>query len=227
MKSVNLLVWSAGVVLQIVLLVVLLVGGPARRFPLFTTLIAFYVVRGIALDGLFGHLTRAGYANLYDALSLADVGLQILVAAEIAICVLRGRGAWTWRRGVELGGMCMGAVAAAAAISAALPSRGPAPLDRASAFASLLLLLAGVWGVSAGAGGAVRRIGAGFAAYGGVAVLAAVERNYAALHRNRAAYAAGEYAQAGIYMAVVLFWIVALWDGKAQATRARMAPAKA
>lgn len=213
MKDINLILWCAGVTLQILLLGVLWLRGLLRRFPVFTTLIVFFIVRSVALFGLFGHVSRGAYASLYDALSLADVGLQILVGAEIAFGLLRAQSGR--RRGATALGLYVGAVAIAAAAAAVMPIRGPAPTDRGSAFASVLLLLVCVWGIAVRVGGAIRRLAAGFAVYSGVALVAAVERNSAALHHRPGAYQAGAYAQSGAYIAVVLFWIWAFWAAKA------------
>jgi hypothetical protein len=210
MKHLSLILWSVGLVLQVLLLALLFRRGLARRFPVLTGLIAFYVVRSLLLYGLIHFAARDTYQAWYDALSLADIALQMALAAEIATAALRERSTWSGRRVAFVIPIAVAVVAAAGAAAAFLPARGPVPVDRGSAFASLLLALVFVWVAALRAHGPALLISAGFAVYGIVAVAAAVERHLAALHRNPGAYVAGSYTSSGVYLAVLLFWILAL-----------------
>jgi hypothetical protein len=208
MPYANLILWWSGVVLQTLLLLVLFGRGIARRFPIFTMLIGYYLVRAVFLSALAGHLTRSAYRAIFDSLSLADICLQILVAGEIAVHILRGI-----RRRAPLRAATLTPLAAAclvaAAIAAMLPRRGVAPVDRGSAFPLLLMILFYLWSEFARSARAVRRIAGGFAVYGVVAVGAQVIRNYAALHHNATLWRAAAYGRVGVYLAVVVFWLVA------------------
>jgi hypothetical protein len=225
MSTANLFVWAAGLILQLVLSVALFVRGIARRFPVFASLIVFYVVRSVLLFALFSFVTRDAYAQLYDILSWTDLLLQILLALEIALAILRESGGWdsvSPRRAAI--GMVLAFIACAVAlgVAALLPAPGRVPVDRGAAFAAVLMLFLLAWAISLRLSGTPRRIVEGFALYGVAGVAIGLERSYAALYRNAAAYAAGSYAQAGIYMAVVMYWLLTL---RAQQTPAPHASA--
>jgi hypothetical protein len=210
MKDISLTLWLVGLALQILLLALLVRRGLARRFPVMTGLIGFYVARSVLLYALLHLAAGDTYQAWYDALSLTDIALEIALAAEITLAALRQRGAWTGRKvGLAiLIGVAM--VAAGATAAAFLPARSIVPVDRGAAFGSLLLVGAWVWIAALRVRGPAFRIGLGFAVYGVVAVAAAVERHLAAIHRNGGAYVAGSYVPSGVYLAVVLYWTLAL-----------------
>lgn len=211
MNVINLCLLSAGLGLQLVLVVVLFRRGVARRFPIFTLLVIFYVLRSVGLFALFDYLTRSAYSQLYDFLSFADLCLQILLAGEIAFSILRQiprwNSGWTLRRMAKVAFFAALALGAAGGVASVLPTPGRVPVDRGAAFAAVLMALLLLWTVLARVAGTARRIAEGFAVYGIVSVVAGIERSYAALHRSAGAYAASSYAQAGIYLAVVIYWL--------------------
>lgn len=215
MKTVNLLLWSVGVALQAALLVGLFLRGMVRRFPLFSLLIAFYMARSVLLYFLAGHIGWAAYGDLYRVLSWADLALQLLVLAEIAAGILRGSGLWSRLRGLKAGLAAFATIAASVALAAELPSRGPLLVDRGSVFTALLMLLLLPWTLIAGTRGTVRRIVEGLAAYGLVAVVATLLRSHAAVHRDASAWAAAAYAQSGVYLAAVVYWLFTVRRPKA------------
>lgn len=210
MNVINLCLWGAGLGLQVILVVVLFLRGVARRFPIFTFLVIFYVLRSVALFALFDYLARSTYSQLYDFLSLADLCLQILLAGEIALRILRQSSGWTVSRMAKMAFLAALALGVAGGVAALIPTPGSVPVDRGAAFVAVLMVLLLLWAVLARIAGAPRRIAEGFAVYGIVSVLAGIARSYAALHRNAGAYAASSYAQAGIYMAVVVYWLFTL-----------------
>jgi hypothetical protein len=215
MSALNLCLWAIGLALQVLLVAVLFLRGLVRRFPVFAFLIVFYIVRSVLLFALFGLVQQNTYSQLYDFLFLADFCLQILLAAEIAVCILRLQGGWSLRRVATAAAFVILGVAIAGGSAALLPARGRVPIDRGAAFASALMVLLVVWMVFARMSGSPRRIAEGFAVYGVTGILAGIERNYAALHRYPGAYAASSYAQAGVYMVVVLYWLLTLRAGPA------------
>jgi hypothetical protein len=225
MKHISLLLWCFGLALQLLLLALLFRRGLARRFPVMTGLLGFYVLRSLLLYALLRFSARDVYQAWYDALSLADIALQVALAAEIAVAALRQRGGWSGRRGAVAALVSGAVLAAAATLASLLPARGVVPVDRGSAFSSLLLVLVFVWIAALRARGPALRIGAGFSVYGVVAVAAAVARHLAAIHRNGRAYVAGSYIPSGVYLAVLVFWILALRPAAAQS--ARLAAAQA
>ena len=90
MNGLNLCLWLAGLALQAFLLVVLFRRKLVLRVPVFSFLIAFYVVRAAVLYVLSPRMAPPDYSHLYSVLSLADLCLQILVAVEIGVHLLVG-----------------------------------------------------------------------------------------------------------------------------------------
>jgi hypothetical protein len=210
MKNISIILWLAGLALQTLLLALLVRRGLARRFPVMTGLLGFYAARSVLLYALIHFAARETYQAWYDALSLADIALQTALAAEIAAAALRERGARGGRRaGAAI--LIGAAVVAAAATSAAfLPAHGVVPVDRGSAFASFLLIGVFVWIAALRVRGPAFLIGLGFAVYGAVAVAAAMARHQAAIHRNGKAWVAASYFSSGVYLVVVVFWLLTL-----------------
>ena len=228
MKSINLVLWSVSLALQIILLAVLFVRRVAGRAPLFTFLLAFYVVRSVLTYVLSAHMGRASYYNLSEDLAVADTVLQILVAIEIAVAALRQQSEKAGSRAVMTAFLLMAGVLAAIFLTVLLPARGRVPIDRGTVFTSILMVLLYVWMAVARLGGPARRIVEGFAAYGVVAILANVARNQAALHRNGSWYVAASYTQSGMYILTVLFWILTVRPMPAnRLARRKRSPAKA
>lgn len=208
MPFANLILWWSGVTLQALLLLVLFLRSIARRFPVFTLLIGYYLVRSIFLFAMARDLTANSYHAIFNSLSLADICLQVLVAGEIAVHILRAM-----RRRTPLHPTTVAPLPAAfvlaACIAAMLPSHGVAPVDRGSAFPLLLMILFFLWAGFARCSIAVLQIAGGFAAYGVIAIGSEVIRHYAALHHNIAVWRAAAYTQSGVYLAVVVFWLAA------------------
>jgi hypothetical protein len=228
MSAINLCLWAAGLALQLVLAGLLFVRGVARRFPFFTLLVIFYILRSVALFSLFGWMARSAYSQLYDLLSFADLCLQVLLAGEISYAILKTTGGWTWRRMAKLIPLAVLALTLAGGSAALLPTPGRVPVDRGTAFTAVLMLVVLAWAVFTRMQGAPRRIVEGFALYGVAGIVIGLERSYAALYRNAAAFAAGSYAQAGVYLAVVVFWLFTLRKREtrtAQSKRAQLRPA--
>ena len=162
MRAINHWLWTAGLALQCLLVVVLFVRGIARRFPIFTLLIAFYTIRSTLLFALFGHVAPATYRALYNALSPADILLQLMVAGELGIHGLQKRG-WNSRHAPALAGLIVLAGVVTWAITTALPARAPVPLDRGPVFTSAVMLLLFLWMIWMKAARLPRFITAGFA----------------------------------------------------------------
>jgi hypothetical protein len=210
MHILNTSVWIAGLILQSFLLVALFVRRVARRLPVFTMLLSFYVVRSVLLYSLSGHLAPDDYGTLYNALSLADFVLQIVVAGELALCVLRGTNRRTWPGWTKTGILIVLALAIAAGSASQVSVPGRYPPDRGMVFVAILMFFLVVWMIAAKASGPPRRVAEGFAFYGAIGTLAGIERAYAALARNHGAFSAWSYLSTAAWLVVVLFWIFAL-----------------
>jgi hypothetical protein len=211
MRAINHWLWTAGLALQCLLVVVLLVRGIARRFPIFTLLIAFYTIRSTVLFGLFGHIAPATYRTLYNGLSLADILLQVMVAVEVGFHGLQKLG-WNWRHAAAFPGLIVLAGVVTWAIANALPARAPVPLDRGAVFTSALMLLLFLWMIWMKASPLPCSIAAGFAFYGAISLMAEVERSRITFPRGASTSAAWSYVQIGVYLVVLLFWLLALRD---------------
>lgn len=208
-------IWAAGLTLQCLLLAVLARRGVVRRLPVFTSLIALYLLRSLFLFAAFGRLSAATYQSTYAALSWLDILLQIVVAWELF------RGGWRnlpsaetlWRRVAIFAGLAALSAAAAWAISRAVPTDLRAPIDRGVLFPSLLFVTVAIAAIlrhDPPAGSAPRRILEGFAPLGMVAILSQIGRTLAALHRDGTSYKHWSYAAAVSYLVVLVFWLLAV-----------------
>jgi hypothetical protein len=211
--TINLFVWAAGLVLQLVLSVALFLRGTARRFPVFATLIVFYIARSVLSFVLLGSVAGDIYAQLYNMFSWTDPLLQILLTVEIGLAILRQSGGWdsvSPRRAAIASVLVFIACAVALGVAWLLPPSGRIPVDRGAAFAAVLMLFLLAGTIWTRASGTPRRIVEGFAIVATAGLFIGLERSYAALYRNAAAYTAGSYAQTGIYLAVVVYWLLTL-----------------
>ncbi|MGC2584171.1 MAG: hypothetical protein WA399_18855 [Acidobacteriaceae bacterium] len=86
--------WAAGFLPTAALVVVLLVRGRWRQFPVLTAWFAFLAIRTITLFVLYNAHWFHGYRQVYIACLWVDFALQLGVALEIARIVLRPTGTW-------------------------------------------------------------------------------------------------------------------------------------
>ena len=215
----NTVIWATGLALQVALVWVLVGRGVARKLPCFTVLIGFYAVRSAALFAVSGHLTRAALGTMYDGLSLIDLLLQAVVVVEMAAAFSRQRGGWRGWDGGVLAGLAGLAAAAGWAAGAVWQPRGRATLDRGQMAMAVLFVLLFAWAAWKGVRGTVRREVEGFAVYSVVSGAAQVGRYRATLVRDAARYVGWSYALAGVYLLVVVFWLVTMRRRAAGETR--------
>jgi hypothetical protein len=226
MHMLNTSLWIAGLILQSFLLVALFMRRVARRLPVFTVLLSFYVVRSALLYSLSGHLAPDDYGTLYSALSLADIVLQIVVAGELALCVLRSANRRTGSAWIKTGLLIVLSVAIAAGAASRVSVPGRYPPDRGMAFVAILMLFLALWMIAAKVSGPPRRVAEGFAFYGAIGTLAGIERAFAAIARNARAFTAWSYISTAAWLVVVLFWIFVLRPDKpAKAVAKKTGPA--
>ena len=207
--TINTSLWILSVALQLALFLILFKRGLARRVPVFTFLIGFYLLRSLLLYLIFSHIDPTTYHSLYDNLQIADIVLQAAVAIEIAIQLMRSLTGRTLRRIFTPVALLALAILCTLLATALLPPHAPIPADRAQLFFSFLMVLLFAWSLSTPAT-LTGNIAAGFALYGIVNLSATFGRTYAALHENAPAYALWSYALATIYLVVVVFWLVTL-----------------
>ncbi len=210
MKTLNFCLWSAGLLLQAILLIRLVRLRLALRMPVFVLLIAFYMVRSLILYGIFVHLDRAAYSHLYAVFSLVDLILQVVLAIEIIVYALRAGRPSTQRRKLRVTAALAAGAILAAGFAMAVPEHGRIPFDRGIVFATLLMLFVLLWMIFARINGPHRRVAEGFVTYGIVAILAGIGRNAAILSHSQALFLGASYTQSGIYLLIVLYWILTI-----------------
>jgi len=216
MKSLNNWIWATGLVLQCALLGFLPWRGAARRLPLFSGLIAFYVLRSVFLFVGHGQLSSESYSVSVGALSTLDVVLQVLVGWEL----LRTAGSTPfpgsrWRRLATFCGLVALSAAGAWGISATVPASYRSPVDRGVLLPCLLMILVAAFAFFRPGRtftSTPSRVLLGFAVLGATGVATQIGRALAALHLQASAYTTWSYSGAFLYLAVLIWWIVALFS---------------
>jgi len=94
MTSLDIFLWVAGFLGDSILLVVLIAKHRAHRFPIFTSMIAFYLSRAMVLFFVERYGSPAAYYNGYWTLAVVDVALQLMVLYEAASKVFSPGGQW-------------------------------------------------------------------------------------------------------------------------------------
>lgn len=89
---INHLIWAAGVLGHLLLLAVLLVRKRGARFPWFTLLILFYLVRSVGLVAALHFSGRPASLLATMIIDLTDILLQFAVLAELTSAGLRPLG---------------------------------------------------------------------------------------------------------------------------------------
>ncbi len=94
LSSLDRLLWALALILHCVLLAVLFGRHRAARFPVFTSLIAFDVLRSAVLFFVLRRGSVTHYFYAYWTAALVDVALQFAIAWELATHVFRPLGFW-------------------------------------------------------------------------------------------------------------------------------------
>lgn len=216
------LFWAAGFFGHLVLLAVLFRKDRARRFPFFTALIAFEVVRTVVLFVEREHGTRAAYLWTYLAVSLVDLSLQLAVAYEVASHVFRPMGRWATDVRSGLIWLGWGSLAVASGLTWLAAPSSPqwkfAALIKGNFFSASLLseLFLGMVVLSVTVGlpwrTHVARIAYGLGAFSVLDVLIEVAHTiYGGVYQANL----GEVlttTRKVLYLLVLGFWIVTLWQ---------------
>jgi hypothetical protein len=82
------LIWTAGFLGHLVLLGVLIVRGRAQRFPFFTLLILFYLLRSLTILLLLGHLAPPGVHLASLVFDVTDLLLECAVLTQLVLAGL-------------------------------------------------------------------------------------------------------------------------------------------
>ncbi len=86
--------WAAGFIGHVALVVVLWTKGRRREFPIFTALIAFQALVTIALFLIYRYGSQSGYRRVYWTTAAIDFAFQLGLIYEIMQGVLRPAGTW-------------------------------------------------------------------------------------------------------------------------------------
>jgi hypothetical protein len=204
----NTTIWTFAFVLQCVLVYVVFRRRIARRFPAFASLLVFHPFRAALLFGLSGHISSGPASSLYWVLSFTDDALQLMVAVEIALHLVRSVGGWTRLRAL----LCLLLLGAASVFTwitlVSVPNRVSSDRLQLFAWFALLALFGAVLKGSRSLN--LTCISAGLAIFSIVQFSALAGRTVAFLDRNAGQFAAWYYVPAVGYLAIVIFWLITL-----------------
>ena len=195
-------------VLQAWLLFLLFRRRMASQVVLLSALLLFYILRSSLLFGLSHHISRTASETLYNWLSLLDIMLQIALAVELSLAVLRSGSKSLLRRSLLIPLLFLLAAAFSSALTAVLPAYSPVPADGGVLFTGFLFLLLLAWSLSVRLTLWRRSVLIGFAAIGGSGILSQSAKAIAALHHNAHLFSFWSYENAGVYLIVLLFWVL-------------------
>ena len=225
----DLLLWVAGFLGHLALLLILLLRRRARMFPVFTTLIVLNVTRTIVLFLINREGTKATYFYTFWSFAFADVALQFGVVYELASKVFRPLGEWASDIRTRL------AVWVACSIGFALLLTWiPHPQSRfwmqvillkGSFFSAALMseLFVGMMALSSIAGlswsSHVAKIAQGLALYSVATLVFETANTSFGLTGNDRIYGQLSRLRMVLYLCCVMYWIVSLWRNAPPARR--------
>jgi hypothetical protein len=221
LTNLDLLLWVAGFLGHLALLLILLLRKRARMFPVFTTLIVLNVTRTIVLFLINREGTKAMYFYTFWSVAFADVALQFGVVYELASKVFRPLGEWASDIRTRL------AVWVVCSIGIALLLTWiPHPQSRfwiqvillkGSFFSAALMseLFVGMMALSSIAGlswsSHVAKIAKGLALYSVATLVFETANTSLGLTGNDRIYGQLSRLRMVLYLCCVMYWIVSLW----------------
>lgn len=194
--------------LEIWLLFLLFRRRMTSQVVLLSTLLFFYIVRSSLLFWLPHHISRTAAATLDSWSSLLDIMLQIALAVELSLAILRSGSKSLLPRGLLIPLFFLLAAAFTGALAAVLPAHSPFPADRGTLFTGFLFLLLLVWSFFVRLTPWRRSVLIGLAAIGASGILSQSARAIAALHHNAHPFSLWAYGNAEVYLIVLLFWVL-------------------
>jgi hypothetical protein len=221
LTDLDLLFWTAGFGVHLVLFCVLLIRRRYREFPIFSAFILSNIVRTVALYFVEQHGSKASYFYTFWSLGLLDTGLQLAVVYEMYFCTFRPLGQWARDIRGALSWLLVAIVAVAAGLTwlAAPPVRlwMQAVVIRSNFFSSVCLseLFVGMIVLSVKSGlpwkSHVARISQGLGVYSGIDLLIETGHSYFGVGRNTQVYAVLSHFRMSAYLVCVAYWIIMLW----------------
>ena len=229
LTDLDLLLWATGFLGHVALLLILLLRGRARSFPVFTALIVLNVSRTMLLFLITREGTKAMYFYAFWSLASADVALQFGVVYELASKIFRPLGSWASDIRTRI------AVWAGASVCLAwLLTWIPKPQSRfwvqvlllkGSFFSAALMseLFVGMIALSSIAGlswsSHVAKIAKGLAFYSVVTLIFETINTSFGLNGKDQVYGELSRLRMVLYLCCVMYWIVALWRNAPSARR--------
>ena len=215
--------WAAGFIGHVVLLMVLFIKRQAIKFPVFTTLIGFQALVTTLLFFVSRYGGHRGYVWTYWSAAFLDYAFQIALIFEIARIVLRPTGSWVSdaRQSFFLGGGLGLLLAAAVAFSLDSPFAKGLDLwdERVTVFTSLLTCeLFAAMIVSANRLGLQWRshvvaLGQGLTVWALLTLGSDVLHVLSGWHHDFTLY---DDVRKFAYLGALLFWIVSFWLPEAE-----------
>jgi hypothetical protein len=220
--SLSPLVWACSLVLQSALFISLFSRRISNRFPFFTNLIGFYLVRSALLYLIFGFISVSAYGGLYRNLLLLDILVQACAVFEITSALIRELDGRTSRRAfIPLAFLCAAAIGTASIVGILPHSR--IPIDRGQLFFAFLLIFLCGWAFFIPTSSQlVRDITQGLAFYSLISLVATIGRALASAHNHSGRYATWSYTLAGAYLVVIIFWLLTLKRPSENAARGQI-----
>src|SRR5579883_391091 len=211
--------WAASFAGNFIMFLVLLVRGRWKKFPIFTTLIGYYVLENIAVFAVYRYAPQQ-YDIVYWLTFALDFSLQVLLVFEIARVVLRPTG--TWVHDARYSFLLWGSIGALIALGltfAIHPSTSKS-LDawgiRAYLFSSLLfcelffaMMLAAqrlglVWRNH------VMGLGQGLTAWSLATMLVHAAHTYFGAV-NKQVFNTLEHVRIIVYISATIYWVITFW----------------
>ncbi|WP_446743997.1 hypothetical protein [Silvibacterium acidisoli] len=212
------LLWYAGFIETCVLTLVLLGRGRWRKFPVFSALMGFNVLRSAVLFTLIKTGLDAVYPGVYWSAACIDLVLQVTLVFEMARIVLKPTG--TWVRDARKSFLLWGAVGAliavglSFAVSPETPTTFVSWLTKGRLFATLLMceLFASMAFASSRLGlvwrNHVMGLGQGFTVWALVVLCTDAIHSY---YGPTTLVGRLEFARVIIFQAATIYWIITFW----------------
>ena len=213
------IIWAAGLVGHLLVVAALIARGRARRFPCFTLLIVFDILRALALALLLGHLAPPALHVASIAFEITDLLLEFAVLTELVLTALWPLGRL---RRIMLPSLLL--ASGALIVTHLAPVRhytgrfaplllhfllGVLFLEWSLVLASLLRPLRLRWRSD------VAAISFGFGVYSAALLFAG---GYFRVGRDLSDYIFFSYLRIAVYLLVVLWWVITLWSAGRLAT---------
>ena len=220
LTSLDRVLWALALILHCLLLAILFSRRRASKFPVFTSLILFNVLRSAVLFFVLSHGSVRQYFYAYWTAALVDMSLQLTIAWELATHVFRPLGFWApdVRRSfavllglglVVAGGLTWLSTPATSHLQSTIVVRGDffASVLMSEIFVVLVALsvtLGLPWRTH------VARIAQGFGVYSLFGILSETALTIVGASANNARQKLVSHLEIELYLLCVCYWIVTL-----------------